>query len=260
MTVKVTFLGTGGSSGIPAIDRGWSNCDPSNPKNTRLRPSILLQSGATTILVDTSPDLRQQLLTAGINKLDAVLYTHYHADHLHGIDDLRPVNRIINRPLPAYADKETLRVIAERFGYVLEPLAADTEVIYKPTLIAHEIGNGDRFTIGDMEITAFVQDHGFCEILGFRIGNVAYSTDVTALSDEAFDVVRGVDTWIIGTLTDHEHPTHAHVDKALGWIERAGAKRGLLTHISFVMDHATLEARLPSHVQPAYDGLVVEVD
>lgn len=256
--VKITFLGTGASSGTPSVDRGWGGCDPENPKNRRLRPSILVESNTSTVLVDTSPDLRQQLLNAKIQHLDGVLYTHYHADHLHGIDDLRPINRISNKPLDCFADLETMRVIEERFGYVMEPVAPEATVVYKPTLIPHTIGHGAKISIGDIDIQVFVQDHGHCETLGYRFGNIAYSTDVTALSDAAFDIVQGVDTWIIGTLTDAPHPTHADIDKAIAWIGRVGAKQGYLTHLSFNLDHATLEARLPAHVRPAYDGLVIE--
>lgn len=260
--MKLTFLGTGGSSGTPAVDRGWSGCDPANPKNRRLRPSVLVEQGDTAILVDTSPDLRQQLLTADVKRLDAVLFTHYHADHLHGIDDLRPINRALNAPLDVFADADTLENIRDRFGYVLEPLADGADVYYKPTLTPHTVHDRDAFTVsgpgGDIDVQAFVQDHGYCNSLGFRFGPIAYSTDVVNLPDHAFDMLEGVDTWIVGTLVDTPHTTHAHVDKALEWFERVKPKRGILTHISVFMDHASLAARLPAGVEPAYDGLVID--
>ena len=257
MSLKVTILGCGGSSGTPGVDWGWGECDPDNPKNRRLRPSILVEDGATKILVDTSPDLRQQLLNAGVSRLDAVLYTHYHADHLHGIDDLRPINRVINAPLDVYADKETLDVIDKRFGYVLEPLANGAGMYYKPTLEPHEIAPGDTLTIGGIDIDVFGQDHGYCDTLGFRFGPIAYSTDLTRLPEESFQMLEGIEVWIIGTLTDFEHPTHAHVDKALQWIDRIKPKRGVLTHLSGKLDYAALMARLPDGVEPAYDGLEI---
>ncbi|MBC8268271.1 MAG: MBL fold metallo-hydrolase [Rhodospirillaceae bacterium] len=256
--MKVTILGCGGSSGTPAVGRGWGKCDPNNPKNSRLRPSILVENGDTCLLVDTSPDLRQQLLSADVNRLDAVLFTHYHADHLHGIDDLRQINREMNAAIDVYADADTLHVIKERFGYVLEPLAENADIYYKPTLVPHELNDGDTLNIGNIDIQVFSQDHGFCDTLGFRFGPIAYTTDVVELPENAFDILKGVDTWIIGTLIDHPHPTHAHVDKALGWIERIAARRGVLSHLGYGFDYDTLNKRLPDHVEPAFDGMILE--
>lgn len=257
--MRVTFLGCGASGGVPMVDRGWGKCDPANPRNRRTRPSILVEEGDTRLLVDTSPDLREQLLRVNVNRLDAVLFTHSHADHLHGIDDLRSVNRAIEAPLDAYTNAETLDDIRRRFGYVLEPLAPDATVFYKPVLIPHRIGHGDRFTIGDIPVVAFDQDHGFCDTLGFRFGPIAYSSDAVELPDDVFDMVSGVDVWIIGTLWDAPHPTHADVDKAIGWIRRAGARRGVLTHLSIRLDYDELAARLPEGVEPAYDGMIIDI-
>lgn len=256
--MKVTILGCGGSSGTPAVGRGWGKCDPNNPKNSRLRPSILVENGQTRLLVDTSPDLRQQLLNADVKALDAVLYTHYHADHLHGIDDLRQINREMNAAIDVYADADTLDVIKKRFGYVLEPLAEDADMFYKPTLLPHVLGDGDKFSVGNIDIDVFSQDHGFCETLGFRFGAIAYTTDVVELPDHAFDILKGVDTWIVGTLIDHPHPTHAHVDKALDWFDRVGPRRGVLSHLGYGFDYDTLKGRLPDHVEPAFDGMILE--
>jgi phosphoribosyl 1,2-cyclic phosphate phosphodiesterase len=256
--MKVTILGCGGSSGTPAVGLGWGKCDPKNPKNSRLRSSILVENGETQILVDTSPDLRQQLLNTDVKRLDAVLFTHYHADHLHGVDDLRQINREMNAPIDIYADVDTLRVIDLRFGYVLEPLAENANMYYKPTLVSHELNDGDVFSIGSIDIQVFIQDHGFCNTLGFRFGPIAYSTDVVELPDHAFDILKGVDTWVIGTLIDHPHPTHAHVDKALDWIERIHPRRGVLSHLGYGFDYDTLNKRLPDHVEPAFDGMILE--
>lgn len=258
--MRVTILGSGHSGGTPAVGSGWGNCDPANPRNRRLRSSILVQNAKTTVLVDTSPDLRQQLLDSGVERLDAVLYTHSHADHLHGIDDLRAINRVMNRPLDTYADAATWETIRNRFPYVLRPLPEGTDFYYKPTLIAHEFKSGDCFTIGDIDVQTFEQDHGRIQTQGFRFGPIGYSTDVSELSDTAFDVLAGVEAWIIATLLDEPHHAHAHVDKALGWIERVKPKRAVLTHLSESLDYETLRARLPDGVEPAYDGMVVEVE
>ena len=155
--MRVTILGSGSATGTPAVGRGWGKCDPDNPRNRRLRPSILVEDGPTAILVDTSPDLRQQLLNADVSRLDAVLFTHYHADHVHGIDDLRPINRAMEAPLDVYADAATMAVIGERFGYVFEPLAEGAETYYKPTLVPRHLIAGESFAIDAVEVTPFEQ-------------------------------------------------------------------------------------------------------
>jgi phosphoribosyl 1,2-cyclic phosphate phosphodiesterase len=257
--MRVTILGCGGSSGTPSVDSGWGACDPANPRNRRSRPSILVEHGDTRILVDTSPDLREQLLRVGVRRLDAVLFTHSHADHLHGIDDLRPVNRALGAPLDAFADAETLEAIRQRFGYVLEPWPAGETMFYRPALVAHRIGHGERFAVGGIPVVVYRQDHGYCNTLGFRFGPIAYTSDAVTLPEDAFDLLDGIEVWIIGTLLDTPHPTHADVEKALGWLKRVGARRGILTHLSGRLDYATLAARLPTGVEPAYDGLVIDV-
>ena len=256
--MKVTILGCGGATGTPAVGLGWGNLDSKNPKNSRLRSSILVENGNTSILVDTSPDLRLQLLNADVKRLDAVLYTHYHADHLHGIDDLRQINRSMNAAIDMYADADTVDSIKQRFGYVLEPLAADVKTHFKPTLNPHTLKDGDSLTIGDVDIDVFVQDHGYCKTMGFRFGPIAYSTDVVNMPDDAFKILDGVDTWIIGALIDRPHPTHAHVDKALNWLKRVRPRRGVLTHMGFSFDYEVLKSKLPEHVEPAFDGMILE--
>jgi len=257
--VKVVVLGSGASSGTPAIDWGWGRCDPRNPKNRRTRPSILVESETTRLLVDTAPELRSQLIEAGERTLDAVLFTHAHADHLHGIDDLRAINRTLNAPLPAYADRTTLDIIGARFGYVFEPLDTGARFYYKPTLIPHALDDGARFTVGDISIDAFRQDHGFSSTMGFRFGPVAYTTDVVNLSEAAFATLAGVSAWIIGTLTDKPHNTHCDVDKAVAWVERIRPDRSYLSHLGSELDYDTLAARLPPGMEPTYDGMVIEV-
>ena len=256
--MRVTILGCGGSNGTPSIDFGWGHCDPENPRNRRLRPSILVEQGDTRILVDTSPDLREQMLAAEIRTVDAILFTHGHADHLHGIDDLRPINRAMKRPLDIYANAVTLDDIRARFGYVFEPLAEGATMYYKPVLVPHEVSDGSCFRIGDIDVTAFDQDHGWIRTMGYRFGPIAYSSDAVEIPDHAFAYLDGIDTWIIGTLVDTPHPTHAHVGKAVEWIRRVGARHGVLTHLSSRLDYATLASTLPEGIQPAYDGLVIE--
>lgn len=258
--MRVTILGSGSSGGVPTLGLGWGACDPLNPRNRRLRPSILVEEGRTVVLVDTSPDLRQQLLGAAVTRLDGVLFTHGHADHLHGIDDLRGINRSMNRPIECYADEETLATIRERFGYVLEPLKDGFEFYYKPTLDIRRIGPGDRFRVGEIPVLVFDQDHGYSRTLGFRFGPVAYSTDLCDLTEESFAALRGVEVWIVGTLTDRPHPTHVHVDKALGWIRRVRPRRAVLHHLGPDLDYDALSRRLPAGVEVAYDGCVVTVE
>lgn len=256
--MKVTILGSGSSSGTPSVGLGWGKCDPTNPLNRRLRPSILVEEGEGRLLVDTSPDLRQQLLNAEVDRLDAVLYTHGHADHLHGIDDLRALNRAMNRPLAAYADARTWEGIRRRFVYVLEPLREDATMYYKPTLVPHEIQAGVPFRVGGIEVIPFDQDHGYSRTLGFRFGPVGYSTDLVEMTEEGFEALAGVAVWVLGVFSDDPHPTHVHVDKALEWIARVRPQRTVLTHLSPALDYAALKATLPEGVEPAYDGLVVE--
>jgi len=256
--MKVTILGSGPSSGIPAVHEGWGACDPENPRNRRLRPSILVENGETTVLVDTSPDLRQQLLNSGVKHLDAVLFTHGHADHLHGIDDLRGINKAMHAALDVYCDAETLNTINGRFEYTVEPLAPGVEIYYKPVLDIHEIAAGDVFSVKSLDIRCIDQDHGFSRTLGFRFGPLAYSTDVLDLPDESFEALNGIHTWVIGVFSVKEHMTHTHVDKALEWITRVKPERAILTHLGPTIDYAELNEYVPDGVEAAYDGMVIE--
>ncbi len=187
--MKVTVLGCGASWGVPAIGPDWGRCDPADPRNRRRRCSVLVESRGAALLIDTSPDLREQLLDAGASRLDAVLLTHAHADHLHGIDDVRMVNRLIGKPIPLYANAATLAEAERRFGYALQPAMPD-KPLYRPALVPHEITG--PFTAAGLPVVPFAQDHGHMTTLGFRIGALGYSTDVTALDDAAFAALSGV--------------------------------------------------------------------
>jgi phosphoribosyl 1,2-cyclic phosphate phosphodiesterase len=256
--MKVTMLGSGPSWGVPRIGDDWGACDPANPRNRRRRVSILVEEGGGRILVDTSPDLREQLLGAGVRGLDAVLFTHAHADHLHGIDDLRAVNRLIGKTLPIYADSRTLGEIRTRFAYVLGPVhGGDRAGFYKPVLEPHEIAG--PFQAAGMAVHPFAQDHGFSQTLGFRFGRFAYSTDAVRLDDAAFAALAGTEVWIVDCMRREPHVTHSHLAQTLDWIARVKPRRAVLTHMDESLDYAQLSRELPPSVEPGYDGLVLEL-
>jgi phosphoribosyl 1,2-cyclic phosphate phosphodiesterase len=254
--MRVTILGCGPSTGIPMIGGDWGRCDPGDRRNRRRRVSVLVEIGSTTILIDTSPDLREQLLDAGVSRVDAVLLTHAHADHLHGIDDMRSVNRLMQSAIPLYADAQTLAEVGRRFGYVLRPIE-ESGRYYKPVLVPHEIMGS--FELQGIPILTFVQDHGFSTTLGIRIGGMAYSTDVVDLDDKAFAVIAGIELWIVDCLRREPHPTHSHLAKTLSWIARVQPRRAVLTHMDQNLDYRELSAELPSGVEPGQDGLVIEL-
>jgi phosphoribosyl 1,2-cyclic phosphate phosphodiesterase len=209
------------------------------------------------LLVDSGPDLREQLLDAGVRRLDGVLYTHAHADHCHGIDELREVNRAMGAAIGVYGVAATLADLRARFGYVFEPLDMTTTPLFRPCLIPHEIE--DRFTVGTLTIEALDQDHGYGRTTGYRIGDLAYCTDVLDFPEESLARLEGLGLWIIGCLTDYPHPTHAHVEKVIGWVERLKPKRTILTHMSPRLDYQTLCRTLPPGIEPGYDGMVIDL-
>jgi phosphoribosyl 1,2-cyclic phosphate phosphodiesterase len=265
MTLKITILGSGTSSGVPRVGNHWGACDPSNPKNRRMRCSLLVErkglGGETAVLVDTSPDLRQQLLDAGIGWLDGVLYTHDHADHSHGIDDLRQVTFNGRRRVDVYYDAATGKLLRSRFAYCFEtPPGSEYPAILK----GHEIKAGAPVSImgagGAIEAIPFRQLHGSGETLGFRFGGIAYSPDVSDLPEESLDVLKDLDVWILDALRYTPHPSHLSVGQALGWIARVKPKRAVLTHMHVDLDYAALARELPPGVEPAYDGMVLFTD
>lgn len=255
--MRVTILGCGGSTGVPAIGNRWGACDPADPKNHRRRASILVETQGTRILVDTTPDLREQLLDAQVSRLDAVLYTHAHADHSHGIDELREICRLMDAPVPIFADAKTLDDLQQRFAYCFTPLTQEA-IYYKPVLVPHVIDG--RFRVGPVEVVPFEQDHGFSTSQGFRFGRFAYSTDVVRLDEAAFAALEGIDVWVVDCVRVDPHPVHAHLPLTLSWIERVKPRRAILTHMNNTLDYQALSRRLPPGVEPGYDGLMIDVD
>ncbi len=258
MTIEVTILGCGSSSGVPAIGNNWGECNPNNPKNRRLRSSIFIKTNKLSILVDATPDLRQQLLNADIKHLDAVLITHCHADHINGIDDFRFLNVIMKKDLNMYATKENIEEIRKRFSYVFEKLSPKAKgFYYKPCLIPNEI-NGS-FKIQNLEILSFQQDHGFGESTGFRIKNFAYSSDVFELNEEILGKLENLDLWIVDCLRFDPHKSHAHFDKVMNWLKLIKPKKTILTHMNYEVDYDYINSLLPNNCQAAYDGLKLKV-
>ena len=262
--LQITVLGCGASAGVPRIggaDGGgdWGACNPANPRNRRSRCAIVVEDGTSRILVDTGPDLRQQLLAAGLAAIDGVFWTHGHGDHLNGIDELRQLNRLMNCAIPVWSNRATISLIEQTFPHVFAPLPPNAGYI-KPTLVPQILSPPESVAIGTMDWRVFAQDHGFgVESLGFRIGNFAYSTDLVRLDSQAFDLLQGVDCWIVDCLQLAPHPTHSHLAQSLEWIERVGAKQAFLTHLDIGFDYDELKNQLPSHIAPAYDGLVINL-
>ncbi len=264
--MKLTVLGCGGSGGVPLAGRQpggtWGKADLNNPKNRRSRVSVLIEGEAggegdpARLLIDTSPDLRQQILANDITALDAVLYTHAHADHCHGLDELRSLVYGRGGPIDAYMDAVTRDQLTTRFAYAFAS-SRDQESLYQP-LMNDRVIEGP-FSVGDIAVRPFVQQHGPETSLGFRCGDIAYSTDASALDDAAFEVLDGVKLWVVDCLRDAPHPTHAHTDQALEWIARVKPERAILTHLNEQLDYDELLSRCPPGVEPGYDGLVVEV-
>jgi phosphoribosyl 1,2-cyclic phosphate phosphodiesterase len=263
MTLTVTILGCGSSGGVPRVGSGWGACDPQNPKNRRRRCSILVErtgpGGTTSVLVDTSPDLRDQLLDAGVRRLDAVLFTHDHADHTHGIDDLRPLVIHMRRRIPAYADAATSRVLHERFGYCFKTPPGSE---YPPILDEHRIAAGRLVSVdgpgGAITATPFEMIHGTGKALGLRFGDLAYASDVSAMPDESLWALEDLDVLILDALRYTPHPTHFTVSEALALIARVKPRRAVLTNLHTDVDYARLASEAPAGVVPAFDGMGIE--
>ena len=262
MPYRFTILGCGSSGGVPRLGGDWGDCDPANPRNRRRRCSLMVErdgpDGTTRVLIDTTPDMRDQLLDAGVGTLDAVVYTHNHADHVHGIDDLRQIVFNIRRRLPVWADAATTEALMSRFAYAFVQATGSD---YAPILSLHSIdgaitvpGSG-----GDITLTPFEVDHGSIRAQGLRVGTLAYLPDVSSIPDAVWPLLDGLDVWILDALRRRPHPTHAHLAQSLDWIARAKPARAVLTDMHIDLDYATLCAELPENVAPAYDGMVIEL-
>lgn len=262
VTRKFTILGCGSSGGVPRLGGNWGACDPDNSKNARRRCSLLVEQtgpdGTTAVLIDTSPDLRMQLLDANIGRLDAVLYTHSHADHVHGIDDLRMIVINMRERLNVWADGETCDALLGRFGYAFVQPAGSA---YPPILNLNTLKS--TVTIsgagGDIKFEAFDVEHGNIEAKGFRIGDVAYLPDVSELPEAARSAMSGLSWLIIDALRRDPHPSHAHLARTLEWIDQLQPARAVLTNMHIDLDYETVRQETPEHITPAYDGLTIEV-
>lgn len=261
--LRCTILGCGSSGGVPRLGGHWGECDPANPKNRRRRCSLLVERidgrGITRVLIDTTPDLHPQLLDAGIGELDAVAWTHAHADHVHGIDDLRQIVFNMHKRLPVWADPVTQDSLLTRFGYAF---TQPPDSLYPPILDLNTIEGPFEITGagGTLRLEPFRVSHGPTEALGFRIGAMAYLPDVLAIPEAAWPLLAGLDTWVLDTLRRKPHPTHAHLALALDWIGRAQPRRAILTNMHIDLDYDQLAAELPPGIIPAHDGLIFDLD
>jgi phosphoribosyl 1,2-cyclic phosphate phosphodiesterase len=262
--MRVTLLGTGGSTGVPMIGGAdgtgdWGACDPTEARNIRTRASIAIRDGeGEALLVDTSPDMRAQLVGNGISRIGAILYTHAHADHVTGLDDVRQLNRVVQRPIDAFGTAATLQELDRRFGYAFRPWQPPH--FFRPVMVPRPVKPGDEITASGFTVRLFEQDHGFVRTLGLRIGGFGYSTDAVALDETALATLEGVDTWVVGCFQRAEHPTHAWVARVLQWVDRLKPRRTILTHMGVDMDWAWMRANLPPGIEPGFDGQVLDID
>ncbi len=265
-SLSITLLGTGSSGGVPRVGGDWGACDPDEPRNRRLRCSALIRKSdtntpdqTTQLLIDTSPDMREQLLAAGIRHLDGIVYSHDHADQTHGIDDVRALVLRHRKQIPVWMDAPTARTLVPKFQYCFEgsggyPAILNLNPFIVPGVAFRVTGAG-----GGIDLLPLHQKHGRIVSLGFRIGPIAYCNDVSALPDETLAQLAGLDVLVLDALRYTPHPTHAHVDLALSWIAHLKPKRAILTNLHVDLDYRTLCETLPPGVEPAYDGLCLDV-
>jgi phosphoribosyl 1,2-cyclic phosphate phosphodiesterase len=257
--MRLTFLGTGTSFGVPQIGCGCAVCRSADPRDKRNRSAALVEAGGSTILIDTPPELRLQLLAGGFSKVDAVLYTHEHADHTNGIDDLRMFSVRQRRALPIYGPPETLERLRTGFRYIFDETVQAFEGTSKPTLELHPIEPGRPVDVAGVPVLPLAFEHGHLRVYGYRIGSLAYITDVKAIPEAERRQLQGLDVLVLNALWWRPHPTHLSIAEAVQTAQALGARRTYLTHLTHETGHAELAAQLPAGVLPAYDGLTVEV-
>jgi phosphoribosyl 1,2-cyclic phosphate phosphodiesterase len=259
--VKLTFLGTGTSFGVPKIGCRCAVCLSPDPRDKRNRVGAVVESNrGTRLLIDTPPELRLQLIAAGIDRVDAVAYTHKHADHTHGIDDLRAITVSREAALPIYGPQDTIDDLRHKFRYIFDDAMRPLPGTSKPEGRTHVIESGSTFTIGDMDVTAVRVPHGNVTVFAYRVGPLAYVTDAKSLPDDAMKILRGAKVLVINALFRTEHPTHLSIPEAVAAAREVGAERTYLTHLTHDNFHADLEAELPRGIAPAFDGLTVRID
>ena len=260
MTLKITLLGCGSSGGVPRLGEKWGACDPLNPKNRRQRCSALIEKkntkGTTRVLIDTSPDMRDQLLKAGIGELDAILYTHAHADHVHGLDDLRMIVINMRKRLPVWADAATKADLISRFGYAFETPKGSN---YPPILEINDIDGPFKIegAAGPLSFIPLEVNHGNIDALGFRVADIAYLPDVFEIPEYTWEKLMNLKLWVVDALRYEPHPSHSHLERTLKWIERAKPERSIITNMHVDLDFETLYHELPINVEPAFDMLSI---
>lgn len=264
MTLRFTILGCGSSPGVPRPNGDWGKCDPANPKNRRLRAALMVErfegTETTRVVIDTGPDFREQCIQNGITSLDGVVYTHAHADHIHGIDDLRTFVLTSRNRMPVWADDRTFERLSEGFGYCFVTPPGSS---YPPICVRHRIGD-EAFSVpgraGPIVFDPVEQEHGVGRSLGFVVDRFAYCSDVSAMPDETKERLADIDVLVIDALQYREHPSHFSLKQALATVEEIGAKRAILTHMHTPLDYETVRSELPGHIEPGYDGLVIEME